>query len=334
MKDHNYRLIVAYFEKTISDEGLTELHVWLEQDIAHQEQFRETMQILEASSLYFRNTGNGSSSWEKIKVHISTPDEEPIKPTIQLNWLSYAAAILLVAVSIFWWYAAERTVEPAPQISYEEINNPDGRQLKIILPDSSLVYLAGGSTIKYSKKFLGKTRSVYLNGEAFFDVNHGRKPFVITSGEVATVVLGTSFNVKAYETERKVTVTVKTGKVGVLNKINGRYQLLKHLVVNQQLEVNTITGHYVFGRANAGDVSAWTENHFVFENSPLYEVIASLQHRYGISIQLIAQERANERITAKFRNMSLKYVMQELMLLSGLSYKEKDGQIMIYESNK
>lgn len=330
MEDYSYHLIVAYFEKTISDDELTELQNWLELHADHQEQFRETMQILEASRLYFKNTRVGSSSWDTVNTYIQKQSQ--LKPKRKLNWLTYAATLLIVSGSVIWWFM-HRSLKPIEPITYSVISNPEGRQTKILLPDSSIVYLAGGSKIRYAKNFRGKHRAVSLNGEAFFDVRHRRRPFVIKSGEITTVVLGTSFNVKAFRADHKVTVTVNTGKVGVMSTIGGGKTLLKYLLPNQQLEVNTINGRYVFTEADARHVSAWINNHFIFDNTPLYEVLATLQHRYGVNITLMDKEVGNERITAKFRNLPFKQVMQELMVLSKLTYQEKDGQFFMYESN-
>ncbi|MEJ2882871.1 FecR family protein [Pedobacter sp. GR22-6] len=330
MEDYRYQLIVAYFEKTITDDELTELQIWLEQHADHQEQFRETMQILEASRLYFKTTRPAAASWNTINAHIQK--EMPQKPERKLNWLAYAATLLMVSGSAIWWLV-HQSVKPMEPITYSVISNPEGRQSKILLPDSSVVYLAGGSKIRYAKNFRGKQRTVSLNGEAFFDVRHRKRPFVIKSGEITTVVLGTSFNVKAFRADHKVTVTVNTGKVGVMSTIGGKKTLLKYLLPNQQLEVNAINGRYVFTEANAHHVSAWIKNHFVFDNTPLYEVLATLEHRYGVNITLMDKEVGNERITAKFRNLPFKQVMQELVILSRLNYQEKDGQFFMYESN-
>ncbi len=334
MEDYSYQLIVAYFEKTISDEGLSELQEWLEMHADHQEQFRETLQILDASKLYFRNTEQAGKSWQKINAHMLSEDNAgPVILKRKLNWLAYAATLILISASAFWFFnSRKKEVEP---ISYAEIRNPEGQQSKILLPDSSVVYLAGGSKIRYAKKFKGKKRFVYLDGEAFFDVKHRRRPFVIKSGNITTVVLGTSFNVKAFAADHKVTVSVNTGKVGVLNKVNNKNVLLKYLLPNQQLEINTISGLHKTSIVEAEHVSAWIDNHFVFYNTPLYEVIASLEHRYGMDIKLMDPESANIRITAKFRNMPLQDVMEQLMALSGLSYKkETNKQIFIYEINQ
>lgn len=335
MEDNSYQLIVAYFEKTISDEELTELHEWLELHPDHQEQFSETMQILEASKSYFNKTDQvGATSWQRINAHIQQ-EEKSNNAAIgrKRHWLAYAASLLIISSLSLWWYK-HSSYKSNIVVEYTEVSNPEGQQSKILLPDSSVIYLAGGSKIKYRKNFIGSKRLVSLDGEAFFDVKHSKKPFVIQSGEIATVVLGTSFNVRAFSSDHKVTVTVNTGKVGVMNTIGGKNHLVKYLTPNERIEINTITGLYAFDTANAGDVSAWIKNHFVFYDVPIREVMASLEHRYGVNIEFIEPGIGNSRVTAKFKNMPLNEVLDELMVLSGLTYKKKNGQIFIYSINQ
>lgn len=332
MEDNSYQLIIAYFEKTISDEELTELHEWLELHPNNQEQFRETMQILEASKSYFKKADNIEPvSWQRINAHIQKEAKGNIGSKI--HWLAYAASILIIGSLSLWWYK-HASYKESMVVEYAEIINPEGQQSKILLPDSSVIYLAGGSKIKYRKNFSGNKRSVSLDGEAFFDVKHHKKPFVIQSGEIATVVLGTSFNIRAFASDHKVVVTVNTGKVGVMNTIGGKNHLIKYLTPNEQIEINTITGLYAFDDANAGDVSAWIKNHFVFYDAPIHEVMASLEHRYGVKIEFIDPGIGNSRVTAKFKNMPLNNVMDELMVLSGLTYTKKNGNIYIYRANQ
>nr|WP_068891549.1 FecR domain-containing protein [Pedobacter panaciterrae] len=332
MEDNSYRLIVAYFEKTISDEELTELREWIELYPGNQEQFWETMQILEASKSYFKKTDQvGTASWQRINAHIQK--EEKSNVGRKIHWLAYAASILIIGSMSLWWYK-HSSYKADTAVAYTEVINPEGQQSKILLPDSSVIYLAGGSKIKYRKNFSGNKRSVSLEGEAFFEVMHGKKPFMIQSGEIATVVLGTSFNVRAFASDHKVTVTVNSGKVGVMKTVRGKNHLIKYLTPNEQIEINTITGLYAFDTANAADVSAWIKNHFVFYDVPIREVMASLEHRYGVRIEFIEPEIGNSRVTAKFKNMPLKDVMDELMVLSGLTYIEKNGHIFIYSVNQ
>jgi transmembrane sensor len=333
MEEESYRLIIAYFEKTIDDPGLTRLQEWIEENPEHLEQFIETIEVLESSKMYLKQSGRSASTWSIISNHIGQHKPNNTKAKYRY-WLGCAAVCLFITLAGFLGYQ-QLAARKLPGIEYAEVSNPDGQHSKVLLPDSSVIYLGGGSKLRYAKNFAGEKRTVYLNGEAFFDVIHNsRRPFVVKSGEIETVVLGTSFNIKAFGVEKRVVVTVNTGKVGVMTTINGKEQLIKFLLPNEQIEINTQNGLYAFNDTNAEEVSAWINNDFVFYNSSLRDIAASLQYRYGVKIEFTDPELGNVRLTAKFRNMPLNQVTENLGLLSGLAFTHKGNHIFITNNNQ
>jgi ferric-dicitrate binding protein FerR (iron transport regulator) len=331
MEDNSYRLIVEYFEKTISDDGLTQLQEWIEESPENLAQFSETIQILEASKAYFKQPEHTESSWAKINAHITQPQIPVKKYAPKFNWIAYAAACLLICTSGWFGY---RYFKQSSALVYEEISNADGKHSKIMLPDSSVVYLGGGSKLKYVKNFGGEKRDVMLDGEAFFDVVHKAKPFVVKSGDITTVVLGTSFNIKAYLAEHKVAVTVQSGKVGVMANVQGRPQMVKYLMKNEEISINTQNGIYAFNNIDASAVSSWINNEFVFYNTTYSEIAASLEHHYGVKIRFTELDLGNVRLTAKLRGMTLTDAMETLSALSGLGYTQKGDQLFISNNNQ
>ena len=333
MEDKSYQLIIDYFEKTISDDGLTQLQEWIEVSPDNLAQFSETIQILEASKSYFKQTEHPEKMWAKINAHISQQESlEPV-PVQKRRWLAYAAACFLVCTS-GWLVYKSLNRKPTLTAEYEVISNADGKHSKLLLPDSSTVYLGGGSKLKYAKNFAGKTRAVYLDGEAFFDVVHQAKPFTVKSGQITTVVLGTSFNVKAYAAENKVAVTVKTGKVGVMADVRGKSQVVKYLLPNEQININTVSGLYTFNTTDARAINSWIHNDFTFYDTSLEEIAASMEHYYGVQIEFTEPDLGRVRLTAKFKNISLKQAMENLSALSGLAYTQKGAHVFISNNNQ
>ena len=332
MEDNNNRLIIAYFEKTISDEGLTQLQNWIEESAENLAQFSETIRILEASKSYLKNPQYSAKSWTKIHAHINAT-EEPIKTGInKWRWLSVAAACLIACLG---GGVAYKIVKSNTQPEYATISNVDGKHTKIVLPDNSTVILSGGSTLKYAKNFDGDKRLIQLDGEAFFDVVHQtQKPFIVKTGQISTVVLGTSFNIKAYHADNKVAVTVLTGKVGILAAINGKQQLIKYMVKDEQININTQNGLYTFNTADAETITSWTANNFVFYNTPFKDIAASFEHHYGVKIEFTDADLGNIRLTAKFKNLALTQAMDNLCSLSGLAYTQKNKHLFISHTNQ
>lgn len=334
MEDESYRLIIDYYEKTISDDGLNRLREWIEESTDNLAQFGETIKILEASKAYFKNPIQPENAWAKISEHISQEHVPVLKSHKKKAWLAYAAACIIFCASGWIGYKAV-FFGSSSQSEYEVISNADGKRSKVILPDSSAVYLGGGSTLRYLKKFTGSERVVTLNGEAFFDVVHNpRKAFVVKSGEISTVVLGTSFNVKAYHTDKTVTVTVNTGKVGVMADVNSKSRLVKYLLPNQQINIDTQSGLFTSSNANAVEVSAWVKNDLVFYNISFREIAQSLEHHYGVQIAFTDPQLGKIRLTAKLNNVSLHQALENLRLLAGVAYTQNGKHVFISNTNE
>lgn len=331
MENNSYKLIIAYFEKTISDDGLTELQDWIEASPENLAQFSETIQILEASKTYFKQPLHPEKAWANIQAHIS---REEIPKRVKINrrrWMAYAAACLLIcAIGLAVYHSGSGIRE-----QYRVVSNRDGRQVKFVLPDGSVVYLAGGSKLRYPKIFTGKTRHVELDGEAFFDVvHHTAQPFTVKTGGITTVVLGTSFNVKAYQNENQVAVTVSSGKVGVMADVHGAGQLIRYLLPNEQISINTQNGVYAFNKTDAAEVVSWISHDLIFYNTSLKDIARSLEHHYGMEIEFTDPELSKVRLTAKFKNISLKEAMENLTVLSGLAYTQNGKHLFISNNNQ
>ncbi|AYL96603.1 FecR family protein [Mucilaginibacter celer] len=331
MEDNSYRLIVEYFEKTISDEGLTQLQEWIEESPENLAQFSETIQILEASKSYFKQPEHTENSWAKISAHIDQSQNRPTKHKFKLSWIAYAAACVVICATAWFTFQSMSGLSAS---DYAEVANADGKHSTFKLPDNSIVYLGGGSKLRYLKNFSGEKRDVQLEGEAFFDVVHQAKPFVVKSGDITTIVLGTSFNIRAYHNEHKVAVTVQSGKVGVMANVNGKSQLVKYLIKNEQISINTQNGIYAFNNTDAGAVTSWINNDFIFYNTTYRDIAVSLEHHYGASIRFTEQDLGNVRLTAKLKGMTLVDAMETLSALSGLGYTQKGNQLFISHNNQ
>ncbi len=132
------------------------------------------------------------------------------------GWLTAACALLLLSVI---GYQSFSTLHPEATEVIATNTFPDDVRL-LRLPDGSRVWVNQNTHIEYPKQFAGDVRKVTLKGEAFFEVaKNPSKPFIITSGDITTTVLGTSFNVKAYS-GNGAEVRVRTGKVRVEGKQN------------------------------------------------------------------------------------------------------------------
>ncbi|WP_207423174.1 FecR family protein [Desertivirga brevis] len=335
MNEHYQELTRQYFDRCISDEGLNELRDWMDQNPEHEREFRETIKVLEEGRNWFKTFGDKEKVWSKIESGLKCSEDTEIKTARKgLKVFYYAAASIAVILTGLHFSKNPFKTSEKPPREYVYFHNGAGRRSKLVLPDSSILHLNSESSVRFSKSFKEDIREIELSGEAYFEVVHNQeKPFIVSSGAIKTTVLGTSFNIKAFPDDRKVAVTVASGKVGVSMASTGGQKFLQFLLPGQQLDINTITGDYSFNTINTTNATAWKNSKLVLENQSLDEIATTLSRWYNIKTVLADPENTHSKYTAKFDNMPLREVMDILVQLTGCSYTIQANRLIINNKN-
>ncbi|QEC45220.1 FecR family protein [Pseudobacter ginsenosidimutans] len=161
-----------------------------------------------------------------------------------------------------------------------EIATSTGSQYKLTLPDGSRVWLNASSSVKYPVAFTGEERVVSVTGEAFFEVaKDPKKPFRVKVGEMLIDVLGTSFNVNAYDNEPLVKTTLLEGSVKVSNK-KGAVLLL----VNQQSQMKLNEDLVIKRSVNTEETIAWKNGYFYFDKVELPIILREFARWYNLDV--------------------------------------------------
>jgi transmembrane sensor len=333
MDERYYKLIEDYSKKTIRSEDLTDLLMWVDSSLQNQQIFRETLRAFEAADHYLNKPVNQQKSWSAIQKHIekNDTDQSPIVRKINYrNYFKIAAAIVVVALLPLLYFNQLRSEKD--KVAYNEIYNPRGQKRLVTMPDGSNIYLNGDSKVRYAQDFNTGNRTVYLEGEAFFDVQHrSKQPFTVYTGKVSTTVLGTSFNINAYQSLKDITITVHTGKVGVLVKNGSKTALVQFLFPNEQLTVNKNTGLAVKKAVNAIDFDSWREYKLFFYDKPLNEIAEVIAREYDLDILIKTEALKDMKLTAKFDKCSAKQIMETIAKLTNSKYKIYENKVIIYE---
>ena len=164
------------------------------------------------------------------------------------------------------------------------MTTPKGRQFTLELPDGTLVWLNAASTISYPTAFTGNTREVTVKGEAYFQVaRNSRMPFLVKVNNKATVeVLGTDFNVDAYDNNEAVSATLLNGSIRVTASSVIRHPSSVILTPGQQAQLSDEL--HVLQQADTSKVMAWKNGLFNFEGASLREVMKQLERWYDIEV--------------------------------------------------
>jgi transmembrane sensor len=148
-------------------------------------------------------------------------EEEMLPPpprNRRMRMMVFAAAILLTLAGASWWLVRQGPVAPErlqAQAQVRQVQTTPGTKSRIVLPDSSVVWLNSGSRIAYNEAFGHSNRHLTLTGEAFFDVRKSTMPFIIKTADIQIKVLGTAFNVRSYPSERKTETSLIHGRVEI-----------------------------------------------------------------------------------------------------------------------
>lgn len=247
------------------------------------------------------------AAWTKLnitkKIEIESIDNQIIKPIVKLNWLNNFLKIAAVLVVLFglWFIVDKKFIMPQNDVL---TFNSGNQSIEKILPDGTKILLSKNSQITYPKSFEGDTREINLTGEGFFDVYHdSAHPFIIHTQGTDVRVLGTSFNVRAYNTQ--VQVVVKNGKVQ-FSKNNSIVFLTKGQKGEILANVDTII------KSEIAEVEPSVKdkvNSFVFNKMSLGEVAQTLFQRFGKTIKFSQNNIKDCKLTATFENEKLENII-------------------------
>jgi transmembrane sensor len=165
-------------------------------------------------------------------------------------------------------------------LRYNLLTTLVGGQTLVRLSDGSRVYLNAGSSIRYPTTFGNKVRQVEITGEAYFEIANMTEPFFVAANNLHIKVLGTRFNVMAYDDETTLETTVLSGAILVAEK--GRTEILKP---GEQFRVNSKNSSVDLARdVDTSGVLAWRNGQFEFSVSDIGEVMRQLQRWYPIQV--------------------------------------------------
>ncbi|QEC43139.1 FecR family protein [Pseudobacter ginsenosidimutans] len=206
---------------------------------------------------------------------------------------------------------------------YNTMRTPKGRQYQLTLPDGSKVWLNAASSISYPVTFSERERRVKVTGEAYFEVMPRQKhPFVVNINDRAQVdVLGTAFNVNAYENEKGITTTLVEGAVRVRNTGSAS----EILSPGQQAAI----GQNIFiSDANIESVTAWTNGSFYFNQVRLEEIMRQIERWYDVEVVYEKGIPEVQLFGSVKRNLSLEGIIRGLKDM-GVNLRLEPGRKLI-----
>jgi ferric-dicitrate binding protein FerR (iron transport regulator) len=265
--------------------------------------------------------------WQKTKNRIEQKESVPAYKKVLL-WYARIASVLLipfiVALVLFmlsgrydvFWGNDKKVAATQINNTLLTVKAPVGGRLNFTLPDGSCVWLNSGSELKYPVTFNNSVREVSMTGEAVFEVAKSKHPFIVHNPGPDIKVYGTVFCINSYKDEKDVTVALVEGKISLGNSTTEVF--LKPGEVsffnkkNKKIRVKK--------SKNITRYLSWRDGRFIFRDTPLYEIAKTLQHNFGVSIEIKNPEIANYRYNAIFENETLEHILYMLTLSAPIKY--------------
>ena len=252
------------------------------------------------------------------------------KPEKRFSFIPYLRYVAIVAVILSIGWGGFRLIRSNQEkvLTYTEVHVKNGEHKRVILPDGTSVTLNAGSYLRYPREFITDVRRIEMNGEAFFEVTRDEeKPFLIHTKDADVKVLGTSFNVKAFDMDEQLTVSVQTGKVQV-----DLPEAMMRLLPDEQFVMDKTKGEFQKRNEDARLSTVWIKGGLYFNRTPIRTVVNELVRMYNRTIEFAPGAEYDDYIYGEHDNKSLEAVLKSIQYSTDIKYRIENDKIVLYKN--
>ena len=303
--------IKKYLSGKSSHDEQKELLNW----IRTEKNLKEFQQVKEEWKAEMRNEAMPTelaSNWKSVQNRMMEQLQQEVgRKQRTLNFFRYAAVFLvLIAVPALIYTLS--TNRPEAPLTYTTVAAEYGQISKVVLPDSSVVWINSGSAIKYNNRYSATNRDIELEGEAFFKVTHNPDvPLIVSNADLRVKVLGTEFSVSAYSEEESIQVVLEKGKVELTSATDARFR--QELKPGEMASFSKEKKELAINSVNTNLYTSWKDGLINIYNLPLSELVIKLEKRFNQKFE----------VDEAIKNMPYTFTIKNEDLSSVLSLMEK-----------
>jgi transmembrane sensor len=314
-------LLGKYLAGEASEEEGQIVTLWINESDENQKHFHQMKHIFESAAMIKdRQVYDADAAWNKVrsKIHRKNGRVIPMRADSAAQWWKIAAAVLItVSVGLYLWRNSEAEIQPVKVIAQKQA-------ITDTLPDGTNVFLNRKTTLSYTYDKKKKLHDVRLDGEAYFNLQHGPgEEFVINAGEVFIRDIGTSFNVKAYPETDVVEVLVEDGEIIFYTADNPGI----HLKESGRAVYHRKTKQFTIDQPEP-NITAYKTKFFVFSDERLGDAVQALNNVYDVPI-VINENLKNCPITVSFRNENIDEIAKIIAETLGLNVNRESNRITL-----
>lgn len=312
----NTELLTDYLNQQCDEETKKKVENWIKSEPRNKSYYEEL-------KFYWDNKTAGSKpiEFDTEKGLRSILNKQAAKKQLRIKkLLRYAAVITLLIASTVTSY-----IVLYPGFSRVLIENQKLSEKIIDLPDGTKILLANGGTLSYSKNFNEKERLIELSGEAFFEVSKDKtKPFIITTNQTRTKVVGTSFRIS--ESGDYTNIEVHSGIVEFMENSNTNNKL--RLIKGESARFFEKNKVLLSKTEHTGD-SQFRIKHLEYKNKKLESICKDLKELFNTDIKLGNDQIKELSITTTFEDQDLENILQSISFSLDLDIEKKTDHILL-----
>ena len=339
-----------------SPEDIQLLERWLEEseeNRIHFEEIRDTWHSVEVEDALSEDVVNQDLGRVLNRIEDSSTEKQGIIRSLFGNWMLRGAAVFVLGVAAAWLLFQGGVLKNSNDAALMMVETPRGSKATVLLSDGSRVVLNADSKLRYPREFSRNERSVFLEGEAYFDITKDRKrQFLVKTSDMTVKVYGTSFNVKSYPGENTTEATLVEGSISIFKhdtngemlkeeykmKPNQRMVLYKEQT-QETVEVEEIKKAEVLPerkaklvltrRIDTDKFVSWKDGELKIEQESLLDISATLERRYDVTIHFSDDKIKEYRFTGIFHNETIEQVMAAIAFAAPIKYRIEERDIWI-----
>ncbi|MFT4030814.1 MAG: FecR domain-containing protein [Siphonobacter sp.] len=278
MNDQTRKVLIRYFEGNCTEEEACKIEQWLQEDPAHAHWVEE---ILKNEPVWVQVQEAEEEVQRRIKDQIAK-EKLKVIPLARIRSVGVVIGVVLIVGLAGWWhYTANR---------FTTLQTRFGQQMSCVLPDQTKVRLNGNSKLRFQGTLRRGIREVWLEGEAFFEVQHTQKdqPFILhLSGNDAIEVLGTEFNV--FSRQGRIETVLKSGKIkyslSAQDSVRWHSSSL-YLKPGDRLQRISHQREILTSNVNPEMYYSWINGKWILNDDSLESILRKIKDNYGIQIKV------------------------------------------------
>lgn len=310
--------LFQYFSNTLSAAEVAEVEAWIDSSEENRRMAERIYLLCYAGDTLSAMSGvDSKAALGKVRGRIAAS-----RRRVLWHRIASAAAMLLIPVAAIalWSIGGEKKVQESVQ--QVEMKTTSGMISSVTLPDGSKVWLNSNSCLRYPTRFEGERR-VELVGEGYFDVARDEQhSFVVQTSTMEVEVLGTEFNIDAYERSgRDVRTTLVNGSINMSFEVGeGREQKVE-VLPGQRVTINPDSKEWSVCNVNAVADASWKDGRIVFDKTPFREALRMIENRFNVEFVVKNPKFYEHNFTGMFTDQRLEVILEHFKRSSDMRFR-------------